>query len=270
MRRTLLATLFFLGTTTRLLAADLSFDVRETAGIRRFDYPATARLTLPEASSSRLVLTHNGKPISAQIAPHPDNSRQVTIDFKVTCAPHETQHFELKPDNSTAPTKPPTRTITATRDGNDWLVVGTNALTYRIPGDLKGFVSSVRHDNSEWLRDNSPGITLTSRSGKSCTLGSNDFPVSASRVLRQGSHCCELEFKAAGATPDWQDVSAVVTLTFPLAKSWFELNLAINDPADRLASASPRPELSGHAQTAPRRLRRRRSDLPHAHRGPGE
>lgn len=223
-----------------LLCAQISFEVRETAGIRRFDYPATARLTLPEKVSAQQPwrLMSGGKPLAAQIAADIDNPRQLIVDFKVSCAPLETQQFQIEATEVTAPSKTVSRTITARRVGTDWHVVGTNALTYRLPEDLKGFLQSVRHGEKEWLRGDSSGIVLVSRDGKSCSLGSPEFPVASSRVLREGTHCCELEFKAHGMSPDWQGIQCDARLTFPLAKSWFELSLNVRDPSDRLSAAS--------------------------------
>jgi hypothetical protein len=217
----------------------IEFDVRETAGIRRFSYPVTARLRLPQGWSmdKRYRLRRGEQTVAAQFSPSAGDAGELLVDFHVSCLPHEVLRFQVERDERDRPEPEVRRRITASRGDGGLVVDAAGVLQYGVADDLSGLVHSVRIGEDQWLRDDSPGWLLVSRDGQSVRIGSDGFPIREFRVVRQGSHVCEIGLRAEGVADGWKSVRFQGALIFPLGKSWFELEGSWDDPEDRLAES---------------------------------
>jgi hypothetical protein len=82
----------------------IAIKVRETAGIRRFGYPVTAQLSLPQGalrkSENARLVSADGKALPAQfttMSRHPDGSiARLELDFNLSPGPLETAELKLE------------------------------------------------------------------------------------------------------------------------------------------------------------------------------
>lgn len=145
--------------------------------------------------------------------------------------------YQLVRDESGKRTPAIRRRILASPVENGLVVDAAGVLQYRVTNDLAGLVQSVKIGDDEWLIPDSPGWILETRDGETVRLGSELFPIRSLKVARQGSHVCQLAFTAEGAEGVWKSIRCDGTLTFPLGKSWFEVDCQWEDPEDRLAAS---------------------------------
>src|SRR3954451_10357171 len=100
--------------------ASRAFRVRETAGIRRTEYPITARITLPRGALKNVGearLLSNEMEVVAQFtaaSSWDDGSVQaVDVDFNATLDPEEERRYVLQYGTGVAATAKPARRLTA-------------------------------------------------------------------------------------------------------------------------------------------------------------
>ena len=81
------------------LAADVfvTFQLKETAGLRRFGYPVHAVLPDPN-SGPNFRLERGGKAVPAQFrkAQGPDGRPSITLDFNSSPGPHESEPYTVR------------------------------------------------------------------------------------------------------------------------------------------------------------------------------
>jgi hypothetical protein len=219
------------------LAESLELRISETAGIRRFVYPVTVQVTLPEGWSldEGLRLKQGTESISAQFSAIGADRREILVDFHVSCLPYQEQRYQLVKEESGEQALAVRRRILASPVEGGLVVDAAGVLQYRVTNDLAGLVNSVKIGDDEWLTFDSPGWILETRAGETVRLGSELFPIRSLKVARQGSHVCQLAFTAEGAEGVWKSIRCNGSMTFPLGKSWFEVDCQWEDPEDRLA-----------------------------------
>src|SRR5262245_119 len=96
-----------------------AFDIRETAGLQRFDYPVTAILTLPrpETPSVKSRLLQKDAIVPAQFSLSDQDATRLTVDFKTNAAPGATPEYALEYGDDVAIQADASRRITASQVG---------------------------------------------------------------------------------------------------------------------------------------------------------
>lgn len=161
-------------------AQPLTFQVRETAGLRRFGYPVTASLAVPEghlrSMEAVVMLDAADHPVPAQftaMSAWPDGSiKSFDADFTSSIGPHEsdTYRVDLKPD-----AKPVPAAGLSVSETSDEIIVSSSSIRHRIRRDGKPLLSSVAFGNDEFL--SADGITTTQKPGVVEILKSGPFNV---------------------------------------------------------------------------------------------
>ncbi len=223
----------------------IAIEVQETAGIRRFQYPVAVALRLPQPvpRETGFRLTRAGVPVAAQIRPGATGASVACwwLDFSADLLPHESAAYQLEYGRDV--------TEAAARKQGHRLVSSDDALrilnepyiAWTVPADLDGLLSSVRAGELEYLRTGAKGLLLRDRDGKEHALGGRGNGRRPSvRVTRQGTQAVGLRFERAETDPQLAEVRWTVHLTFPVVKSWVEVDWGIEDPRDRVASAMAR------------------------------
>ncbi|MCX6910769.1 MAG: hypothetical protein NTY01_22380 [Verrucomicrobia bacterium] len=202
MRRTafplaLLASLLFV---SHALAASIVFTVGETAGLRRFGYPVTASLEMPQGAMRDVATTRlfdaKGKEAPAQftaMAKWPDGSvRGLDVDFTSSLGPMETETYRVEPAGGAARAAGRGLGVTETADE---IIVASSAISHKIRRDGKPLLTSIAHGKTEFIA--AGGITTTLTPGRAEVLKRGPFNV----TLRLGA----------------------VTLEYVSSKSWVKI-----------------------------------------------
>lgn len=202
--------------------------VRETRGIRRFLYPLSARIDLPEScQTDRLgLVTRDGQPIPVQVSQSDGRSRNsARIDFAVSLAPFESLELELLSDQSRA----------VFEDALNIAVGKTFRSAQRrfaIAFDNKGMVNEVLYDGIPHLAD----ATVVTRNGEQMAIpGDSDFTsgLLAARVCARGRYADTCRAEASleiTACKSWAMMRHVLFEPRPLDEVMFRLQLAVASP----------------------------------------
>jgi hypothetical protein len=180
-----------------LTAQAAEFQVRETAGLRRFGYPVTARIGISEPASS-LCLTENGKPVPAQftqVAPG-----RIEADFNLNIGPNERRTFSVAPGLA-----PPVASPIRVEERGDVYIIRHAQMEYHIPKDLAGLVSRVQSPSLAWIRAGGRGLV---------TGAGEIYNAASSRILKPGPLSAVLRFNGPLGEVDLQ---------IPRSKSWVEV-----------------------------------------------
>lgn len=220
------------------LAADVfvTFQLKETAGLRRFGYPVHAVLPDPN-SGPNFRLERGGKAVPAQFrkAQGPDGRPAVTLDFNSSPGPLESETYTVRSGEGVEPGPEPKKGMTVSHEGGAYKVANGSSLVYEVPEALGGFLNSVRNGRQEFIRPGraSPGLFLHSRSNdKQVVIGATGEM--KGEVIRDGPLAIGLRFKG-GVKVGGTAVPTVVDMTFPNSKSWVEVRCEVDDPEGRVA-----------------------------------
>jgi hypothetical protein len=182
------------------LAAPLVFTVREAAGLRRFGYPVTASLKVPQgalrdAAAARLFGAKD-KEVPAQftaMAKWPDGSVcALDVDFNSSLGPMEKETYRVELAGGAPRTAGRGLGVTETADE---ITVASSAIAHRIRRDGKPLLTSIAHGKTEFIA--ADGITTSLAPGKAEVLKRGPFNV----TLRLGA----------------------VTLEYVSSKSWVKI-----------------------------------------------
>ena len=138
------------------LAEPISFQVSETAGLRRFGYPVTASLACAEGTLTTIGLARlvdaDGKEVPAQftaMSKWPGGSvRGLDVDFTTSPGPMETQWFRV--ETGSGPAQPLRNGLSVT-ETPDEIIVASSALSHRIRRDGKPLLSSIAFGETEFI-----------------------------------------------------------------------------------------------------------------------
>ena len=207
-------------------------EVSETAGIRRTEYPVTARVELPrgalrDASNARL------KDVTAQFtaeATWDDGSvRALSVDFNVSLGPAERRRYVLEFGQDVKSAAPAGRGLSVTEDG-DGIQVGN----IRFGRSGSPLVLAANYVKMNFIGTGRNGISVTDANGAAHDLSSaQDLKLD---VVKRGPlrvvlrYAGRLPFDASTAAP------FVVTMEMPNSKSWLKMSAAVQDPSRRIRS----------------------------------
>ncbi len=200
-------------------AAAQRLRVTETAGIRRFNYPVSAKLP-PGATTGSRRLVADGKPVPAQF-------RGDELDFGVSLGPFEQRMFHVE-HGGPEPDSP----AVVKQEGGQFLVGYTASLQFAVPANLLGFLNAVRAPRWDYLRPGSQGLFLRYRDDilyRAGGVGPHGAATRA-RVVKQGPLATVLEFASTEGLRGSRAVPSTVRMEFPRTKSWVKTTWTVDDP----------------------------------------
>ena len=221
-------------------APPIAIEVQETAGIRRFQYPLAVelRLTKPVPRETKFRLARAGAPVAAQIRAGESGATVARwwLDFSVDLLPHESATYAVEYGRDVTEGAGPKRGFRLLSSDDAFRIVNEPHIAWTVPVDLDGLLSSVRAGELEYLRTGATGLLLRDCGGKDHPVGgSKDGRRPSVRVTRQGKQAVGLCFEHVETGPQLAEVRWTVDLTFPVVKSWVEVDWRIEDPRDRVA-----------------------------------
>ncbi|MFH1268194.1 MAG: hypothetical protein ABIK89_20945 [Planctomycetota bacterium] len=226
-----------------------AIEVREPAGIRRFQYPVAFSFTLaePVPRETRFRLLKDDQPAPAQFraAEAGENVSQWWLDFPVNLLPYQAERYTVEYGRDVPEGPIPKRGHKLIQTDEAYQVANEPYIAWSVPRDLKGLLSSVRSRELEYLRPESPGLLLTDREGSDHPLGG-----AIASVIREGPLAVGLRFEAAQTDPALEGVRSVVDLVFPVFKSWVEVDWHIDDPRGKLAGVKAKLNMNLDEPTA--------------------
>jgi hypothetical protein len=215
------------GVTTRV------FHLRETAGIRRTEYPASVTFQLPKGAMPDATHTRvmtNSAEVPAQFtarASWDDGSIQtLDVDLNATLEPEEDRRYELQFGPAVPAPTPPARGLSVA-DQPDAIVVGN----LKISKSGSPLLASVAY-RGEGIGAGSNGVTITDGNGMRHDLSKALNP--NLEVVKGGPLLVTLKF--TGAIPVESTVSIPVELIMemPNSKSWLKTSVTVTDRTRRL------------------------------------
>jgi hypothetical protein len=220
----------------------LRITVRETAGIRRFGYPVSTVLTLPQPApaASRFRLLEDGKPVRAQFLPQGDTRdgvRSVSLDFTVDHAPLESREYLVEYGTGVEPGPEPKGGISVVTTEEEFRVRHPGDLEFVVPRNLLGLLRRVHTAKSEYLRTDSPGLWIRYRDDihyRAGGFGPDGVPTAA-RVVKPGPLAATLRFEGTEALRGNRSAASALEMDFPLSKSWVRVSWEVDDPAGCVA-----------------------------------
>ena len=218
------------------------FRLKEAAGLRRFNYPVHARLpVIASEPGLRYRLLHQEKEVPAQFCrvTRGVDRPVTTLDFTASPGPFETRDYSIE-FGATVKAGPSAagRGLVAERGDGSFRVANGPYLTYTIPDDLAGLVSSIRTPELEFLNRDSGGLFLRVQGNQGqipLKLAGNGEGTSAGWT-RRGPVAVGLRFEGKIAPVLGKELRTAVDLTFVNSKSWIEAVWTVEDPEGCVAS----------------------------------
>jgi hypothetical protein len=211
-------------------AETLKLEVGETAGIKRFGYPIA--LKLPELAAGktdiRFRLRDGDKPVAAQFRQEPgeDGDGRWWLDFNLSLVPHEVRELILDygPDVPAAP-EPRGLQLSQTPDGFE-IRNGTN-LTWLMGDDVSALLKSVDAAGLQHLRPPGVRLGMEGPNGEHIEMTEASSPP---RIVRSGPLAVAIRCSLKSASAPFAEVTSTIDLTFPVSKSWLQVDWRIDDP----------------------------------------
>jgi hypothetical protein len=210
-----------------------TFRVRETAGIRRTEYPITARITLPRGAlktAGEARLMSNEMEVVAQFtaaSSWEDGSIQaLDVDFNATLDPEEERRYVLQYGAGVAATAKPARGLVV-EDQADAVQVGT----VKFSKSGAPLVASAMY-GGERIAQGGNGLVVTDSKGQRHDLSSAQNP--RLEIVRPGPVTVGLRFTAALAIEAGYSVPVEIVIEMPNSKSWVKLAATVRDPSRKV------------------------------------
>jgi len=227
-------------------AERIAVELRETAGIRRFQFPVAVQLTLakPVPRETTFRLMNDGKPMLAQFRADEqgDSVAKWWLDFPVNLLPYQSLVYEVEYGGDLPEGPGRTRGHKLVESDEAFQIVNDPYITWSVERNLKGLLRSVRAGDLEYLRPDSAGLFLRDCDGTDHSFGGKPAGREPARVIRQGPLAVGLRFEFVETDPEIENVRSTVDLAFPVFKSWVEVDWRIDDPQGRLAGAGAKLE----------------------------
>ena len=212
-----------------VLKAAWSLRVAETAGIRRGNYPAGARVELDlgelrDPSRLRLLLGGEEVPLQATIvARWPDESiRLVDLNFNASIAPLAQLNYRMDTNYSAQPVANERLEVVETTDA---LTVGKLRF-----GRESARLLQAAAFGRDVIGDGLNAFTVIDGAGKAHVLA-GDARVD---IVKPGPLAVQLRYSGVLALSQDYPVPFTITVDVPNSKSWVRLSAAVDDPRERL------------------------------------
>lgn len=221
------------------------FRLKETAGLRRFGYPVSVAVPIPNGQAT---LLRDGRPVPAQFRVEPEGlgfERRVVLDFNTNIGPGETQIYEIvagEGEGAPASPKPPGNMGVEVESDHFRVTHGPN-LAWEVPRDLSGLFRSIGGPNRDYLHADSTGAWARFADGTVRALGGtgNGPSQNENQVSRSGPTTIGLRFRSV--LPG--EVISQARLTFPSSKSWAQLDWTITGRRIAAIGLDLHPRITG-------------------------
>lgn len=216
------------GVTTRV------FHLRETAGIRRTEYPATVTVQLPKgalADAAHARVMNNSQELPAQFtarASWDDGSVQtLDVDLNASLNPEEDRRYELQFGPAVTPAAKVERGGLTVEQQPDALIVGK--LKFARTGTP--LLASVSY-RGEGIGAGANGLTLTDTNGKRYDLSKAQN--ASLEVIKPGPILVVLKYSATVALDETTTVPVELLMEMPNSKTWMKTTATVTDRGRRL------------------------------------
>jgi hypothetical protein len=207
------------------IAQVAEFKVRESAGIRRFNYPIRASFA-GERPAASLRLVEEGKPIPAQFT---NRDARVEVDFNASLAPFEMRRYRVEEGAGPAPAA---GGVTVEETESSFIVRGGGGVQYEVPRNLLGLLAGARTARGPFVRAGSFGAGIVYRDDILYRAGGVNHwgDTTKARVVKRGPLVAGLRFESSEGLRSSRTVASVLDLDFPRSKSWIEARWTVDDP----------------------------------------
>jgi hypothetical protein len=227
-------------------SSSLAVRVSETAGIRRNNYPARARVRFPPGAlvdAAHVRLLADGKEIPVQSgveSSYADGSVQwLTLDFNVSLGPRETSAFVLEYGAGVQPAVAG-RGLTVAQDA-EGIQIGSVRL------GLTGWplMTSVKYRRED-IGAGANGFSVTDITGK-IHDGTSAEQVKV-QVLKRGPFIALVQYSGRLPLGGGYAVGYVTSVEMPNSKTWVKTTTTVDDPEKRVREVSFHTPLALGAQ----------------------
>lgn len=208
------------------------FHLRDTAGIRRTEYPATVTFQLPKgalADVTHVRVMNNSVEVPSQFtarASWDDGSVQtLDVDLNATLDPEEDRRYELQYGAAVTATAP-TRGLTVTDEPT---AIGVGALKFTKGGSPLLASASYR---GEGIGTGSNGLTITDSSGIRIDLSKAQG--ASLEVVKPGPLLVVLKYSATVPVDQTVSIPVELLLEMPSSKTWLKTTATVIDRTRRL------------------------------------
>jgi hypothetical protein len=209
--------------------ATIPFHVRESAGIRRTEYPVSAQFTLAKGAlkdDSHARLVFNGAEVVAQFTAttlwEDQSVRTLDVDFNASLDPEENRPYQLQYGESVSASSAPTRGLTV-EDRPDAVQVGS----LRFSKSGSPLLASAAY-RGEGVGSGQNGLVITDDLGQRHDLTAATSP--RMEILKRGPLYVVLRYSATLPLTSSYNVAVAVTLEMPSSKSWVKMIAVVRDP----------------------------------------
>jgi hypothetical protein len=213
----------------------VAITVRETAGIRRTQFPVAAEVTLPRGAAAdparmRLTTADSPEAVPGQFTPDtrwPDGSiARLTVYFNVSIGPTESRSYRLEFGDRVEPVPAPPGL--AVVEGVDAIQVGN----IRFGRTGSPLVLSASYRSGEFIGQGSNTLIVVDSAG--ARHGLSEAPDLAVEVVRSGPLSVALRYTGMIPLDAGYSTPVVVTFDLPNSKAWFKASTVVADPARRV------------------------------------
>jgi hypothetical protein len=209
------------------------FHLRETAGIRRTEYPASVTFQLPKgalADATHVRVLTNSADVPAQFTARTswdDGSVQtLDVDLNATLDPEEDRRYELQFGASVTATPSNARGLTVTEQ-SDSVIVGN--LKFSKSGSPLLASATYR---GEGIGTGSNGLTITDASGVRLDLSKAQN--ASLEVVKGGPLLVVLKYTASIPVDQTVSIPVELLLEMPNSKTWLKTTVTVVDRTRRL------------------------------------
>jgi hypothetical protein len=210
----------------------VSLHITEAGGIRRTQFPVTARIPFPQGilrETGNIKLLLNQTEVAVQAAPEsrwPDGSLQwVTLDLNVTIGPAESQTYSLQYGEGVKSEVAPRGLMIG--DEVDAIQIGN----MRFNKSGSPLLASVKY-RDEAIGSGPSGLVVTDAAGTAHDLTAVDgLKV---EIVKRGPLVAVLKYSGAIRLDAGGAAPFVLTVEMPNSKSWVKLSANVSDPVRRL------------------------------------
>ena len=220
----------------------VNIHIKENAGIRRFGYPANARVpfpkrSLPDAAHVRLVSNHAETPAQYNVeSKWPDGSVQwLWVDFNASLGPHEQTTYQLEYGADVKPGPAPKGfTVTESPDA-------IQIDSMRFSKTAAPLLVSVKY-RDEAIGQGPNGFAVSIRAGALYDVSSAD--ALKFEVVRSGPLYVVFRYSGRMHLDGDYHVPFSLTIEMPRSKSWWKGIATVEDAARRVREVSFHTPLS--------------------------
>lgn len=209
-------------------AGRVALTVRETAGMRRTEFPVSARVALPRGAATdvaHLRLVADGAELAGQFTAGPagpDGSLQaVDVDFNLTIGAGESRTIVLEYGAGVSAAGPPRGGLSVAEDG-DRVRIGAVALGAR------GWplLASVAY-RGEIIAPGANGLSVVDASGARHEFGSATGVTA--EVIKRGPLLAVVRYTGRVPLGGGSEVPVTLTCELPNSKSWIKVSATVED-----------------------------------------